>query len=75
MTTEEYKELEDLLGKLQTEVRGKICIIPGHIHDGYHIGLYSSLSGFPFKTANGPTIQTTVESLKKEAAIDSNTLK
>jgi hypothetical protein len=66
MTPEEYKQLETLLGKLNDEIGGKICIIPAHIHDGYYIGVYSSLSGKPYKAASGPTIEKTVEYIKQK---------
>lgn len=75
MTEEEYKQLEHLLDKLQQNIRGKICIIPGYIHDGYHIGVYSSLTGKPYKTANGATIKATIELLKHDPAVEPKILK
>jgi hypothetical protein len=63
MTNEEYKQLESLLGKLEMEVGEKICIIPNYIHDGYHIGVYSRITGKPYKQASGPTIAETVQQL------------
>lgn len=64
MTKEEYKQLEELLGKLTTELGNKICVIPGHIHDGYYIGVYSSNSGHPLKEATAYSIEATVERIK-----------
>ncbi len=64
MTKYEYKLLEELLAKLQLEIGGnKFCIIPGHIHDGYHIGVYDSGTGRQIKSADGPTIEETVKLL------------
>jgi hypothetical protein len=68
MTSLEYKQLELLLAKLQQEIRGnKFCIIPHYLHDGYHIGLYSSKTGEPITAATGPTIESTVEKLKQQS--------
>lgn len=64
MTKEDYRLLELLLDKLQLEIGNKICIIPGYIQDGYHIGEYSRKSGEPINSATGPTIEATVENLK-----------
>lgn len=67
MTSLEYKQLEELLAKLQLEIGGKkYCIIPGHIHDGYHIGIYSSNSGDVLKTADAATIEDAVKALKEK---------
>jgi hypothetical protein len=74
MTEEEYKQLENLLDKLQLEVDGKFCLIPGHINDGYYIGVYSRITGLPYSQANAATIQEAVESVKKKLA-DDKTLK
>ena len=75
MTEEEYKQLEKLLDKLQQDIKGKICIIPGYIYDGYHIGVYSHITGKPYKTANGATIKETIEMLKNDPAVEPRTLK
>jgi len=64
MTTEEYQLLESLLSRLAAEIGGKVCVIPGYIQDGYHIGVYSSLTGLPLKSATGATIEDTVLQLK-----------
>jgi hypothetical protein len=74
MTSWEYKQLEHLLAKLQGEIGGnKICIIPHYLHDGYHIGVYSSKSGEPVTSATGPTIQETVEKLKQQSNTNDTT--
>jgi hypothetical protein len=65
MTPEEYTQLETLLGKLQIELGHRICILPGHVHDGYHIGIYSENSGAKRKEASGPTIESVVNQLKE----------
>jgi hypothetical protein len=65
MTKEEYIQLESLLGKLQIDLGHRVCILTGHIHDGYHIGIYSSNSGTKRKEASGPTIEDVVNQLKE----------
>jgi hypothetical protein len=42
MTEEDYKQLELLLGKLNTEIGNdkRILIIPNYVHDGYCMGIY-----------------------------------
>jgi hypothetical protein len=68
MTSLEYKQLEHLLAKLQQEIGGnKFCIIPHYLHDGYHIGVYSSKSGEPITSATGHSIESTVEKLKQQS--------
>jgi|ERR1044072_1908465 hypothetical protein len=67
MTKEDYRQFELLLGKLQTEIGNKICIIPGYIQDGYHVGVYSSKSGEPITSATGYNIETVVERLKQQS--------
>jgi hypothetical protein len=44
MTQEDYKNLEHLLGKLNTEIGNdkRIMIIPNYVHDGYAIGVYEN---------------------------------
>jgi hypothetical protein len=64
MTSEEYIQLESLLGKLQIELRHRICILTSHVHDGYHIGIYSEISGTKRQEASGPTIEDVVNELK-----------
>jgi hypothetical protein len=64
MTPEEYIELETLLGKLQIELGYRICILTGHVHDGYHIGVYSGTSGIKRQEAFGPTIEGVANELK-----------
>lgn len=64
MTKEDYRLLELLLGKLEMEIGNKICVIPGHIQDGYYIGVYSRKSGEPTVSASGPSIESVVGKLK-----------
>jgi len=67
MTSLEYKQLEHLLAKLQAEIGGnKFCIIPHYLHDGYHIGVYSSKTGAPITSATDYSIEATVEKLKQQ---------
>lgn len=64
MTETDYRLLELLLGKLETQIGPKICIIPGYIQDGYYIGVYDSKTGKPNKSASGPTIKETIDKLR-----------
>lgn len=66
MSDEEYKQLETLLGKLQLEIGGdKFFILPGYVHDGYHMSVFNGLTGQQIKQATGPTIKETVNKLKQ----------
>lgn len=67
MTDQEYTELESLLGKLESVLTHKFCIIPNYIHGGYHIGIYSGNCGYPRGSATGPTIKETVELIKQQS--------
>jgi hypothetical protein len=42
MEEQDYKQLEFLLGKLNTEIGNdkRIMVIPNYVHDGYAIGVY-----------------------------------
>jgi hypothetical protein len=74
MTPLEYKQLEHLLAKLQEDIGGNnFCIIPHYIHDGYHIGIYSTKTGEPITSATGPSIEETVEKLKQSTTINDTT--
>ena len=64
MTSEEYAQLESLLGKLQIELGHRICVLTGHLQDGYHIGIYSETAGVKRQEASGPTIEGVVNDLK-----------
>ena len=64
MTGEECNQLEFLLSKLQSDLNSRICVVPGHIHDGYYIGLYSKNSGHILMEQSGPTIESVVTALK-----------
>ena len=66
MTSEEYKQLELLLGKLNEELGNKICIIPNYIHDGYYINIYSNKTGLSLQSAISHSIKSTVEQLKNQ---------
>lgn len=63
MKKHEFEQLEKLIGKLNLEVGGKaICILNGHINDGYHIRVFGD-DGNPIKQGNGATIEGTVKNL------------
>ena len=44
MTPEEYKQLEQLLNKLNNEIgpTNKVLIIANYVHEGYCMGIYNS---------------------------------
>jgi len=65
MTKEDYRLLELLLGKLETEIGNKICIIPAYVHDGYYINVYDKVTGLSLKSTIAPTIESAVEKLKE----------
>jgi len=66
MTEADFRLLELLLCKLATQLGNKICIIPGHIQDGYHIGVYDRKTGDIKASATSPTIKETVYKLKEQ---------
>lgn len=57
MTDEDYKQLERLLGLLANEVKGKICVIPHYLHDGFHVGLFNNKTGEPIVSATAATLK------------------
>lgn len=61
MTPDDFKQLEDLLGKLSTYLNERYCVIPGVIQDGYHIATYSK---------NGLVEYKTISATLKQAADD-----
>lgn len=73
MSKEDYRLLELLLGKLEMEIGNMICIIPGYIQDGYHIGVYDRKSGEPHTGATGPSIESVVEKLKQQSTPTNDT--
>lgn len=59
----DYKQLENLISKLNTVTGGRaICILNNHIADGYHIRVFGN-DGNPIKEGNGGTIEETVKNL------------
>ena len=64
MTPEDYKQLESLLNKLNTEigVDKRLCIIPNYVHDGYCLGIYNSSTG----KFQDEYVGTTIESLVRK---------
>jgi len=66
MTEVDFRLLELLLCKLATQIGNKICILPGYIQDGYHIGVYDRKTGEPKTSATGPTIKETIDKLKEQ---------
>lgn len=66
MTEADYRLLELLLAKLEMQIGSKICIIPGYIQDGYHIGVYDRKTGEATISATGATIKETVDKLNQQ---------
>lgn len=66
MTEADYRLLELLLDKLENKIGNKICIIPGYIQDGYHIGVYDRKTGEATISATGATIKETVDKLNQQ---------
>lgn len=66
MTQEDYKQLEHLLGKLNTEIGNdkRLMIIPNYVHDGYAIGIYEN--GILIDQYVGATIQSLVKKINSE---------
>ena len=66
MTLEEYRQLESLLNKLNTEigVDKRLCIIPNYVHDGYCMGIYNSSTGHFEDEYVGATIESIVRKIK-----------
>lgn len=63
MKAEEYKKLEELMGKLTLELGGaNICIVNGVVQDGYSIGVYDA-KGNLIKKGLHATIESTVEQI------------
>jgi hypothetical protein len=58
MSKDEFKQLENLLGKLSAMLNGKYCIVPEVVHEGFHIGLYNKM-GHLSKTATCATLEKT----------------
>jgi hypothetical protein len=67
MTKEDYRLLELLLGKLETEIGNKICIIPNYVHDGYYINVYDGKHGTSLNSTIAATIELAVENLKQQS--------
>ncbi len=65
MTTEEFKELEKLLGKVQTKLGNRFAIIPDHLNGGCHIATYNNV-GIMEKQLQGATIESVVCELAKQ---------
>lgn len=66
MEEEDYKQLEFLLGKLNTEIGNdkRLMIIPNYVHDGYCIGIYKD-SKFSEQYV-GANIQSLVKKINAE---------
>jgi hypothetical protein len=60
MKDEELKQLEDLLGKLESVLKRHFCIIPGYVQDGYYIGLYDT-NGDNYVSVSGPELKGVID--------------
>ena len=56
MTTEEFKQLENLLGKLGLFLGKRYGVIQNHVADGCHIALYNE-KGEMVRQVQGATIE------------------
>jgi hypothetical protein len=56
MTTENFKDLEKLLKKLELHVGHRYALIPNHINGGCHIAIYDS-KGEMIRQLNGESIE------------------
>jgi hypothetical protein len=63
MDSNDYLKLEELLGKLRTEVGKKYCIIPDYVQDGFCIATYDS-QGDIIDHYSSYDIETVVEKIK-----------
>lgn len=50
MNEEDFKQLELLLGKFQQHIRHRICIVPGIIFDGCHVGIYDKIGNLKYSS-------------------------
>lgn len=66
MTTEDYKQLESLLSKLNIEIGAdkRLCILPNYVHDGYCMGVYNYSTGHLEDEYVGATIESIVRKIK-----------
>lgn len=73
MTQEEYKQLESLLNKLNTEIGidKRLCIIPNYVHDGYCMGIYNSSTGHFEDEYHGAIIESIVRKIKSPMILKS----
>jgi hypothetical protein len=65
MTSEEYKQLDILLGKLHSVVGGRFCIVPGIIQDLTHIGVYDHETGKLAKSGIGLDSEDAVQKIQR----------
>lgn len=65
MDSNDYKELDRLLGKLSLVLGSRFCIIPEHIQDLAYIAVYDH-DGKPIKSSHGVDIEDAVKKLTNE---------
>lgn len=65
MTSEDYKEIERLLSKLQLEVKHRIVICPHYIQDLAYVGLYG-IDGHIIKSSHGLDIEDCIDRINKQ---------
>lgn len=63
MKPEEFKQLQELLGKLEIYLGARYCIIPRHHADGCYLALYDE-KGKMVRDHQGPDIETVSGLLK-----------
>lgn len=62
MDSNDYKELDRLLGKLSLVLGSRFCIIPEHIQDLAYVGVYD-IDGKPTKSSHGVNIEDAVKKI------------
>lgn len=64
MTSEDFKQLESLLGKLRGHLDARYCIIPGAVHDGPHLAVYDDEGRIAYQTT-AMDLETAVKNIHK----------
>jgi len=67
MTTEDFKHLEELLGKMKVHLGHRFCIVPNAVHDGYHVAIYDD-KGDVKATDTWTDLKTVAERLMRVSA-------
>ena len=52
-----YKQLEKQLGNLQKELGFRFCVIVGHLHEGYNLGVYDADGDLLYQVTDASILQ------------------